>query len=204
MTSADIAVALQTAFQSCNAANEPLSQVQQQILLDVLTHWLSDHQDDSARADGDNPLAVLTDDERSALMQFIQDHDRPEYSWKVHLLNDWLQGRDSGPVQFIRECYGLAWLEQVQPGHVADYLTQVSDTIVRLKVGDRIEVCNALWEWVQESGPCDRQWFPCTITHLQHEGDWATTCCTIQFEDGTAYELQGIYDWNRYNWRWAR
>ncbi|WP_416670750.1 hypothetical protein [Egbenema bharatensis] len=27
------------------------------------------------------------------------------------------------------------------------------------------------------------------------------TNCLIQFDNGMEYEIQGIYEWNRYNWR---
>ncbi len=205
MTPAEIAAALQMAFQDCEAANIPLTQPQKQRLLDVLTQWVHDRPDTTAAnsaSAADNPLDTLTEAERQALLQFIQDSDRPDCSWKVQLLNDWLQGRNSGTVQFIRERYGLQWLEQVQPIHITYYLERDGKVLVKLKVGDRIEVCNALWEWVQESGPCDRQWFPCTVVQTLEDADPAIARCTIRFDNGSEYEIQGIYDWNRYNWRW--
>jgi hypothetical protein len=76
---------------------------------------------------------------------------------------------------------------------------------LKLKVGDRIEVSNGLWEWVQENGPCSREWFPCTVIGLSQGSDRDRLYynCVIRFENGTEYEIQGIYQWNRYNWRWA-
>jgi len=135
-------------------------------------------------------------------LQFIQETDRPDYSWKVQLLNDWLQGQKSGAVQFVREHYGLQWLEQVQPSHVTYYLERDGNVLVKLKMGDRIEVCNALWEWVQESGPCDRQWFSCTVIQVPDDKNPLNAGCIVRFDNGSEYEIQGIYDWNRYNWRW--
>ncbi|HEY9646662.1 MAG TPA: hypothetical protein V6C88_09845, partial [Chroococcidiopsis sp.] len=26
--------------------------------------------------------------------------------------------------------------------------------------------------------------------------------CTVRFDNGMEYEIQGVYEWNRYNWRW--
>lgn len=199
MTPAEIAAALQVAFQACDAADVPLTQVQKQMVLEAVNRWLSDRAAVTSDSPA-NPLDELTETERRSLLQFIQDTDRPNYSWKVQLLNDWLQGKDSGAVQFIRERYGLQWLDQVQPVHINYYLEREGNAVVRLALGDRIEVCNALWEWVQESGPCDRQWFPCTVVKAP-EDDSATACCIIRFDTGTEYEIQGVYDWNRYNWR---
>jgi hypothetical protein len=202
MTSAEIAAALQAAFQDCDTADAPLTQTQKQILLEVVTRWVDDRSAHSTTVATDNPLDALTEPERQILLQFIQETDRPDYSWKVQLLNDWLQGQPSGAVQFVRERYGLQWLEQVQPFHVTYYLERDGNVLVKLKVGDRIEVCNALWEWVQESGPCDRQWFPCTVIQAFEEEASATARCIVRFDNGSEYEIQGIYDWNRYNWRW--
>jgi len=201
MTAAEIAAVLQTAFQTCDAADAALTQTQKQILLDVVTRWVNDRPANSVTVI-DNPLDDLTEVERQALLQFIQETDRPDYSWKVQLLNDWLQGQKSGAVQFVRERYGLQWLEQVQPSHITYYLERDGNVLVKLKTGDRIEVCNALWEWVQESGPCDRQWFPCMVIHAPEDDTPSTARCTVRFDNGSEYEIQGIYDWNRYNWRW--
>lgn len=62
-----------------------------------------------------------------------------------------------------------------------------------------------LWEWVQENGPCSREWFPCTVVGLSQGSDCDRLYynCVIHFDNGTEYEIQGIYQWNRYNWRWA-
>jgi hypothetical protein len=112
-------------------------------------------------------------------------------------------------MQFIRDLYGPQWLEQVQPVHIAEY----AETAVSLKLGDRIEVSNNLWEWVQEDGPCSREWFGCTVIHISQSSDsngimpasYSTyTTCLIRFDNGMEYEIQGVYEWNRYNWRWEK
>jgi hypothetical protein len=112
-------------------------------------------------------------------------------------------------MQFIRELYGLQWLALVQPVHFAKYLDEAA---VSLKVGDRIEIANNLWEWVQEDGPCSREWFSCTVISITEKSDTSGTLpqsyssytiCTIRFDNGMEYEIQGVYEWNRYNWRWA-
>lgn len=153
-----------------------------------------------------NPLDELTPSQRQAFLNFVQQETAQNRSWKVQLLNDWLQGQTSGTVQFVREIYGLAWLERVQPNHLAEYADDVTWT---LQVGDRIEVSNSLWEWVQDDGPCSREWFPCTVVAITPVDETAAQpnsdiCCTLRFDNGMEYELQSIYDWNRYNWRWAK
>ncbi len=32
-------------------------------------------------------------------------------------------------------------------------------------------------------------------------GDNTSTICVIRFYNGAEYEMQGVYEWNRYNWR---
>jgi hypothetical protein len=72
-----------------------------------------------------------------------------------------------------------------------------------LEVGDRLEVCNALWEWVQEEGPCKREWVSCVIVSIFEatDGEFKYTNCLIRFENDTEFEIQGVYQWNRHNWR---
>lgn len=233
MTPSEIETALNAAFGQCEAALHPLSDRQKQILRQamqsVVTFEVHAKQQEGdrgvtlaspdAESDLSNPLEQLTAEERQTFLAFVILQERQNQPWKVTLLNDWLSGRSSGSVQFIRERYGLQWVEQITPIHLARYINLERDDLVRLKVGDRIEVTNGLWEWVQETGPCSREWFPCTVISIKptskpHTADstqseTATeipeageTSCIIRFEDGTEYEIQGMYDWNRPNWRW--
>ncbi|MBD2070931.1 hypothetical protein H6F93_26020 [Leptolyngbya sp. FACHB-671] len=220
MTKAEIEAVLKAAFGKCEAAGYPLEAEQKQILL-AAAIALSQSQSagtasqngssetDSPPIEPENPLNELTPEQRTALLQFIQMQEQEGIPWKVQLLNDWLEGRESGAIQFIRDLYGPQWLEQVQPFHVAEY----AETAVSLKLGDRIEVSNNLWEWVQEEGPCSREWFGCTVIHVSQASDsngimpasYSTyTNCMIRFDNGMEYEIQGVYEWNRYNWRWLK
>ncbi len=211
MTQAEIEAVLQAAFGQCETAGYSLSTEQKQIILNVmLTHLDLDWDSETASSDLDtpNPLEELTPNQRQALLEFVQEQGRQGRSWKIQLLNDWLQERESGSIQFIREQYGPQWLDRVQPRHLARYSDRVPKV---LKTGDRIEVSNSLWEWVQEDGPCSQEWFPCTVTALSEAPEnmpmvpqryKGYTSCTIRFDNGMEYEIQGIYEWNRYNWRW--
>lgn len=224
MTRTLIEAVLRAAIQQCEAAACPLSQQQQQVLLQVLSCLApgtslaselidmevvpiqSDLSGKNACAEASSPLDQLTPEQRYALLEFVQQQEQQSQSWKVALLNDWLHSRHSGPVQFIRDDYGPHWLDRVQPVHLARALETDRQESLGLKVGDRIEVCNGLWEWVQEAGPCKPEWFPCTVIVVR-EGDEpgpANTSCTVRFENGAEYEIQSIYDWNRYNWRWPQ
>ncbi|WP_088891937.1 hypothetical protein [Leptolyngbya ohadii] len=213
MSSMEIEAALRLAFGECLAAGCPLDPTQQQILLHVLLEKLvaptplqaspasrnpSDDPEASPMAPP-NPLDDLTPVQRRTLFRYIEEQNRQNRSWKAQLLNDWLQGQDSGAIQFIRTQYGLTWLEQIQPTHIAAYAEEAAMT---LSVGDRIEVSNGLWEWVQEDGPCSREWIPCTVIGLKQDSIPTHASCTVRFENGLEYEIQGIYEWNRYNWRW--
>jgi hypothetical protein len=219
MSRAEIEAALQAAIQQCEAAACPLSEQQQEILLEALWKSLDVYfsVDPPATTDSEpNPLDELTAEERQALLQFILDQENQNRPWKIALLNDWLQGNDSGSVQFIRDRYGVQWLEQVRPCHIAYYRNLEGKESVRLKVGDRIEVTNGLWEWVQEEGPCSREWFPCLVIQVNDpslegkqpnqlsDGFDPRASCLVRFETGAEYEIQGIYDWNRSNWRWLQ
>lgn len=207
MTNAEIEVALRTAFAKCNAAGFPLTTEQQQLILQAVVEQLSTGASRPAHSptvDADtNPLDELTPEQRQTFLAFVHDQEQSDRSWKSQLLNDWLAGRDSGTVQFVRDIYGLSWLERVQPVHFEKYAERT------LKVGDRLEVSNSLWEWVQDDGPCHREWFPCTVINLITEQDTLSpieqtvTRCLVRFENGMEYEIQGVYEWNRYNWRWA-
>lgn len=188
--------ALQAAFARCEAAGLPLDPQQQKILLSALLT--------SANA---NPLDELTPDQRSILLAFMREQEQQGRPWKTQLLNDWLQGQSSGDMQFVRDQYGLQWLDRIQTHHLAEY----AEETLTLKVGDRIEVSNSLWEWVQDDGPCRREWITCRVVSVSVNcdivasatGDRCHTNCTIRFENGAEYEIQGIYEWNRYNWRWS-
>ncbi len=190
MSPDEIQVALQAAFYRCDAASCPLTDTQKEILLQVVEQIQGN----------DNPLDELTFGELQAFLQFVKAQEEQNRSWKAQLLNDWLQENDSGSVQFIRQNYGLQWLNRVETYHVAQY-SQENTPIVR--VGDRIEVCNALWEWVQENGPCQPEWFLCTVIRVDEmsNGNDSSTNCIIRFQSGAEYEIQGIYEWNQYNWR---
>lgn len=186
----DLEAALKAAFSLCDRNFCPLSEEQKQIMLQVIELI-----EQKALADNrsNNPLDELSSEQRQSFWQYIQVQEQQNLSWKAQLLNDWLQGRDSGAMQFVREVYGFEWLNRIKPGHIAKYAQEV----LKLKLGDRIEVSNGLWEWVQETGPCSRQWFSCTVIAVDE------TNCTIRFSNGAEYQIQGAYNWNRYNWRWV-
>lgn len=221
MTPAEIKAALRVAFDACTTEGYPLTLEQQALLLQLLTQQFGNGESSSTRqterprvsepADAlNNPLEELTAEQRLAFLQYVQEAQASGRSWKAQLLNDWLRGDDSGSVQFVRDQFGLSWLERVQPVHLAAY----ADGARRLKVGDRIEVANSLWEWVQDDGPCSREWFPCTVVAVSDPaaGESAASTpassetrqasCCVRFDNGMEYEIQGIYEWNRYNWRW--
>ncbi|NBD33045.1 MAG: hypothetical protein GVY17_08810 [Cyanobacteria bacterium] len=194
---------LETMMRRCEQAQTPLSHQQTEILHEVLIELLASST--TELPDEPNPLDELTPEQRDALLEFIV--DQGEQPWKAQILNDWLQGRDSGNVQFLREDYGPQWLNRVQPYHVAQYLEQ-SDRAeeVQLKVGDRVEVSNLIWEWVQDDDPEQQDWYPCTVVSLS-QGEYnghRYQNCTIRFDNGAEWELPGIYQWNRYYWRLAQ
>ena len=191
MNPADLEAALKAAFSRCDYNFCPLSEEQKQIMLQITEELI----EQKALVDNrsNNPLDELSSEQRQSFWQYIQVQEQQNLSWKAQLLNDWLQGRDSGAMQFIREVYGFEWLNRIKPGHIAKYAQEV----LKLKLGDRIEVSNGLWEWVQETGPCSRQWFSCTVVAVDE------TNCTIRFSNGAEYQIQGVDNWNRYNWRWV-
>jgi hypothetical protein len=190
-------------------AGKPLDRQQQELLLKTAIASLNasfSANIEILEPDISNPLDLLPPEQRQLLLDFVADQNRLNQSWKAQLMNDWLAGRDSGAVQRLRDRYGLQWLEQITDDHIAAYM----DGDAPLTVGDRIEVSNGLWEWVQEDGPCCREWFPCTITAIAAASDPTGTLpasyqehtnCTVRFDNGMEYEIQGIYEWNRYNWR---
>ncbi|AFY75961.1 MAG: hypothetical protein IGR93_17485 [Hydrococcus sp. C42_A2020_068] len=196
MNQAEIEAALKAAFLQCEQAFLPLTDRQKEILLKVTVEKLTTQPNIE-----DNPLDELTLEQRQTLLEFIQDRQRQNQDWKITLLNDWLNNRDSGAVQFIRDEYGFGWLSRVQPIHLAKYKQQLTDET--LKVGDRIEVCNALWEWVQPEDSASYEWFPCQVIDISEvsDGDSSYTNCIVRFENGLEFEIQGIDRWNRNNWR---
>lgn len=211
MTPDKIEAALQASFNRCDSLFCPLSEQQKQILLQVIFEELAGNSPgkpltDAADTNSSNPLDDLTQEQRQALLQFVKQQDTQNQPWQITLLNDWLNNRNSGSVQFVREEYGIQWLNRIQPVHLAEYDEDGDNEGLQLKVGDRIEVSNSLWEWVQEEGPCSREWVSCTVIGLYEsaESNPSYTRCLIRFSSGVEYEIQGIYEWNRYNWRWAK
>lgn len=194
MNPEEIETVLHRAFNCCDAASCPLTDRQKQILLEIVSP-------NSRILDVANPLDELTPEELAAFLHFVKVEAEQNRIWKVQLLNDWLLEQDSGKVQFIRERYGLQWLNRVEFHHFDKY--SYFEDGLKLRVGDHIEVSNALWEWVQENGPCHREWFPCIVIQVGETScdDDSITNCLIRFQNGTEYEIQGIYEWNRYNWR---
>jgi hypothetical protein len=202
MTPDEIEAAILAAFDRCDAVSCPLTDTQKQILLQVVEQIQGNSI--SGMSNIANPLDELTPEELEAFLQFVKDEEQRSRTWKVQLLNDWLLENDSGTVQFIRKRYGLQWLNRVESYHFDKY--SYFEDALKLRVGDRIEVSNALWEWVQEDGPCKREWFPCMVIHIEEISDYndSSTNCVVRFFNGAEYEIQGIYEWNRYNWRWPQ
>jgi hypothetical protein len=198
MSPDEIQAALQAAFYRCDVASCPLSVTQKEILLQVVEQVKGNSADDVS--DTLNPLDELTQEELEAFLKFVKTQQEQNHSWKAQLLNDWLQENDSGQVQFIRDRYGPTWLDRIEEYHLNKYANALSQ---KLKVGDRIEVCNALWEWVQDDGPCSREWYPCIVIQVEEKNDGRgqITSCIIRFNNGQEYEIQGVYQWNRFYWR---
>jgi len=203
MTNAEIAAALQAAFSQCDATGCPLSEQQKQILLQVAEALAEDLLAGSLpETETVNPLKDLTPEQRQALLQFIARFDRTNDAWKISLLNDWLHGRDSGPVQFIRDRYGLQWLDTIQPSHLAAY--DQDSRLLKVKVGDRLEVSSSLWEWVPAGDANNQEWLACTVIRVFESSDNERLHlnCTVRLANGLEYDINGMYDWNRPNWRW--
>lgn len=201
MTKAEIAAALQAAFSQCDSAGLPLEDRQKQILLDI-AEVLVRELDSSTGAviEAANPLDDLTSEQRQAFLEFVAECNELNDPWKTRLLNDWLLGRDSGAVQFMRDQYGLQWLDSIKPIHLAAY---DQAKVLKVKLGDRLEVSNSLWEWVPPSSG-DHEWFPCTVIRVFESSDngCAYFNCTVRLENGLEYDINGMYDWNHHNWRW--
>ena len=196
MSPDEIKAVLQAAFDRCDVASCPLSDMQKGILLQVLEQIKGSQ---TGVSDSANPLDELTKEELQAFLEFLKAQEE-NGSWKAQLLNDWLNENDSGAVQFIRDRYGLPWLNRIEPHHFDKYFTQ---DVLKLKVGDRIEICNALWEWVQDNGPCTPEWYSCIVIKVDEisDGDSSSTDCIVRFYNGAEFEIQGMYEWNRVHWR---
>jgi hypothetical protein len=196
--------ALQAAFRQCEAANVPLSEMQRQIVQQVSqTLLIKALADPETVQPSDNPLDALTTEQREALLTYIRECEGNAQDWKLTLLNDWLQGRTSGPVQFLRDYYGFDWINQIQPHHLSAYQERPESS---LQVGDRIEVSSRLWEWIPEESDEEPEWIPCVITSLNEvtEDDTAYLSGVVEFETGLALEISGLNDWNQSNWRWLK
>ncbi|QLE57633.1 hypothetical protein [Nostoc sp. TCL26-01] len=202
MTPDEITTVLQTAFHRCDAASCPLTATQKEILLQLVEELY--RQSHSGNLDTVNPLDELTPEELEIFLGFVKTEEQKNRTWKVQLLNDWLHENDSGQVQFIRERYGLQWLNRVESYHFDKYA--YFEDALRIRVGDRIEVANALWEWVQDDGPCTREWFLVNVIKIDEisNGADSITNCVVRFYNGAEYEIVGVYEWNRYNWRWPK
>lgn len=196
--------ALDAAFRQCGSAGMALNDVQRQILQQVTqTVLLKALANPEATDPDENPLAALTEDQRQIVLAYIAECDRNTQDWKTTLFSDWLQGRNSGSVQFLRDRYGFDWINQVQAHHIALYTDRGE---VALQVGDRIEVSSRLWEWIPEDLGEEPEWIVCTIIHLSEAGDSAEAALngTVQFENGLELDIQGLNDWNQNNWRRIR
>jgi hypothetical protein len=201
MTPDEMESAMHAAFNQCDAANCPLTDQQKEILMQMVEQMQLDSNFDGF---DENPLNELAPEELQLFLGFVKKQEAQNVSWKVQLLNDWLQGEDSGEVHFIRQRYGLQWLDRLERRH---FDTVSFGNPLKLKVGDRIEVCNALWEWVPPSGSFQEgEWYPCTVIHIKevNEGSDLVSNCTVRFQNGAEYEIPGIYQWNQSNWRWAK
>ncbi|MDZ8055876.1 MAG: hypothetical protein RMX68_016545 [Aulosira sp. ZfuVER01] len=204
MTPDEIKAALQAAFKSCDVASCPLTEMQKQILLQVVEQIPLNS--NLGVLEVANPLDELTPEELAAFLQFVKTKEEYDGNWKAQFLNDWLHDSDSGEVQFIRERYGIQWLNRLRSHHFDKYV--YFEDALKLRVGDRIEISNAIWEWVQDDGPCKREWFACVVLQVEENrnGNGNDPCsnCIVRLNNGAEYEIQGIYEWNRYNWRWSK
>jgi hypothetical protein len=193
--------ALETAFRQCGTAGMALNDVQRQILQQVTQTVLIKALLNPDAVDPDeNPLDALTEDQCQALLDFIAECDRTTQDWKTILFNDWLQGKDSGPVQFLRDRYGFDWIDRVKRQNIDAYAEAEEQ---ELKVGDRLEVSSRLWEWIPEDLGEEPEWIVCTLINLTQpdRGEATTITGTVQFENDLVLEIEGLHDWNKGNWR---
>jgi hypothetical protein len=194
----EIKVILEAAILRCEQVGYPLNEQQKAILLETVL--------ESFNPTTENPLDELSLEQRQTLLEFIFEQEQKNLSWKASLLNDWLNNQDSGNVQFVRFSYGLSWLNRVQPIHWKEYLEQLQITRQKLQIGDRIEVSNRLWEWVQEDDDLTQEWYICQVVGLTDVEDEESsyTNCLVRFENGAEFEIEGIYQWNQGNWRFSK
>jgi hypothetical protein len=193
--------ALEAAFRQCATAGMALNDVQRQILQQVTQTVLIKALTSSDAVDpAENPLDVLTEDQCQTLLDFVTECDRSAQDWKTILFNDWLQGRDSGPVQFLRDRYGFDWINRVRRQDITAYAEAEE---LELKIGDRLEVSSRLWEWIPEDLGEEPAWIVCTLINLtQPDSSEATSVTgTVQFENDLVLEIEGLNDWNKGNWR---
>lgn len=58
------------------------------------------------------------------------------------------------------------------------------------------------WEWIPADAPDSCDWFPWEVIGVKEsEDDSRPVSCRIRFQNGEEWEIQGIYRWNRPNWR---
>jgi hypothetical protein len=189
---------------ACAAARCPLGDRQQQVLHQAAMEFIQKLAQRTTHPDATNPLDQLTEAERQLVLDFVQRQTEQQLDWRATLLNDWLLGADSGPIQAIRDRYGIFWLTAIQSVHLAPYRNQQLDQ--PLQVGDRIEVTNALWEWVPVDDSEKQDWFPCTVIQLSASPAAPPALPqvngTVRFDTGDEYDIPALYDWNRPYWRW--
>lgn len=121
MTPTEIEAVLREAFGKCETVGYPLEAVQKQILLRSLMDWVEQLGQPIPEQGWErcalapptsnhaNPLDDLLPEQRRVLLRFIQAQNRANRAWKAQLMNDWLNSRDSGELQFVRQTYGLQW-----------------------------------------------------------------------------------------------
>jgi hypothetical protein len=195
--------ALEAAFRQCGTAGMALNDVQRQILQQVTqTVLIKALMNPDAIDPDENPLDALMEDQRQTLIDFVTECDRNTQDWKTVLFNDWLQERDSGPVQFLRDRYGFDWINRVRRQDIDAYAEAEEQA---LKIGDRLEVSSRLWEWIPEDLGEEPEWIVCTLVNLTQLDSMETNSIagTVQFENDLVLEIQGLNDWNKGNWRRA-
>ena len=93
-------------------------------------------------------------------------------------------------------------MSSIKPIYWQEYLQKLRLTREKLQVGDAIEVSNGLWEWIPADAADSCDWFPCEVIEVnESEDDSPPVSCRIRFQNGEEWEIQGIYRWNRPNWR---
>ncbi len=197
--------ALQAAFRQCETVGSPLNDVQKQVIQQVTQTLLLKAIVDPTQSlePSANPLADLLPDQRQAFLDYVTECTLKDQDWKTALFNDWVEGRHSGTVQFLRDRYGLDWVNQIQPQHLVTY---VATPLSALNVGDRIEVSSRLWEWIPEQTNEEPEWVVCTLIELYETQDTEISHLdgTVQFANGMELAITGLNEWNQNNWRWPQ